>query len=322
MTAAGRKVFGLGLNKTGTTSLGEALNVLGIRTIHYPFKKAIYRELTSGCYRLSILDDYDAIVDTPAAPYYPQLDAAWPGSKFILTVREPESWLRSIEAHWPVMRDWCRCDPQFGRFTDFISAVVYGTLEYNRDRFLYAYETHTRNVLHYFRGRPDDLLVLDVCRGEGWERLCPFLGVEPPEAPFPHSNPGQRRGNAREWIQKFEAAKRELAQVLTPADRVILIDDGTVGEFVTPAGTAFAFPERDGAWAGPPEDDAAALQELERLRNQAARYLVLTWPSFWWLDHYGRFRDHLRSRHRCVLQNERVIVFELTARAAVATCAS
>lgn len=318
----GRKIFGVGLNKTGTTSLGEALNLLGIRAIHYPFKKPIYDELTSGCFRLSILERYQAIVDTPVAPYYPQLDAEYPGSRFVLTLREPESWLRSIDAHWPVMRDWCRCDPQFGRFTDFISAAVYGCLEFDRDRFLYAYETHTRNVLHYFRDRPDDLLVMDICRGDGWEQLCPFLGVDVPDVPFPHSNQGKRRGNARRWIQSFDAAKRELAEVLSAEDRVILVDDGTVGEFLVPAARAFAFPERDGAYAGPPETDSDALHELERMRNLGARYLVLTWASFWWFDHYGRFRDHLRANHRCVLENERVIVFELTAPRAAALCAS
>ena len=34
------KIFGLGLSKTGTSSLGEALNILGINTIHYPFDEA------------------------------------------------------------------------------------------------------------------------------------------------------------------------------------------------------------------------------------------------------------------------------------------
>ena len=34
MIIGDRKVFGLGLSKTGTSSLAEALNRLGIRTIH------------------------------------------------------------------------------------------------------------------------------------------------------------------------------------------------------------------------------------------------------------------------------------------------
>ena len=310
---SGKKVFGLGLNKTGTTSLGKALNLLGIKTIHYPFKQATYDELRAGNYRLSILNSYQGIVDTPVAPYYPQLDREYPGSKFIFTVREPESWLRSIEAHWPVMRQWCERDPQFGRFTDFISAAVYGCIEYHRDRFLYAYETHERNVLHYFRNRPEDLLVMDVCRGDGWESLCPFLGLETPADLFPHSNRGKDRDRAREWIKLFDLARTDLATILNREAQAILIDEGKVGESVLPAGVAIPFPEANGCYAGLPASDESALCEMKTWQSRGARYVVFTWVSFWWLEHYPQLKNYLQSAHRCLLQNDRVVVYELTA---------
>ena len=50
------------------------------------------------------------------------------------------------------------------------------------------YRHHEGAVRSYFAGRPDDLLVLDVAAGQGWEPLCEFLGHEVPEAPFPWSN--------------------------------------------------------------------------------------------------------------------------------------
>jgi hypothetical protein len=62
----------------------------------------------------------------------------------------------------------------FGRFTEFVSACVYGCVGFNRERFHYVYETHLRNVETYFKGRAGDLLVLDICAGEGWERLSAF----------------------------------------------------------------------------------------------------------------------------------------------------
>ena len=49
----------------------------------------------------------------------------------------------------------------------------------------------------YFAGRPDDLLVMSVTEGEGWEVLCPFLGHAVPEAPFPHLNSRERRAERR-----------------------------------------------------------------------------------------------------------------------------
>ena len=59
-----------------------------------------------------------------------------------------------------------------------------------RDEILRDYEARNEEVIAHFAGRPDDLLVLDVVAGEGWEKLCPFLGLDPPDEPFPHFNPG------------------------------------------------------------------------------------------------------------------------------------
>ena len=140
-----QKVFGLGLSKTGTSSLGEALNMLGIKTIHYPHDQKTYDDLTNGNYRLSVLEEYQGIVDISVAPFYAQLDRIYPDSKFILTVRNKDSWLRSIEIHWRLMMDRCNSDPQYKKYTEFICACVYGSLQFNRDRFLYVYDTHLQN---------------------------------------------------------------------------------------------------------------------------------------------------------------------------------
>lgn len=305
------KVFGIGLNKTGTTSLGEALNLLGLRTIHYPFDRTTYEELTRGDYDLTLMKSYQGIVDTPVAPFYPQLDRQFPGSKFILTVREPESWLKSVEAHWPVMRQWCERDPKFGRFTDFISACVYGTLEFHRERFLDVYHRHNKNVQEYFQDRADDFLVMDICRGDGWEQLCPFLGYPIPDAPFPHSNQGKRRYRAEHWIERVDAAREELDSLIAPDQPMLLVDDDKLGSGVLHRTGVLPFPERDGVYWGPPADDAAALEELERQVGRGMRYLVFAWPSFWWFELYTGFYESVCSQFPCVLRNERVVVFDL-----------
>ena len=68
------KIFGIGLSRTGTKSLSEALGIMGFKTAHYPCDRKTYIELTTGNYTLSILKKFDGITDITAVPFYPQLD--------------------------------------------------------------------------------------------------------------------------------------------------------------------------------------------------------------------------------------------------------
>ncbi len=206
---AQQRVFGLGLSKTGTSSLTDALNLLGVRAIHYPHDDQTLRELRAGQYRLSLLEEFQAITDIPVAPFYAQLDHAFPESKFVLTVREKEAWLRSCEVHWRLLMQWSENFPEFKTFHEFAGACTYGVAEYNRERFSFVYDTHVANVCAYFSDRPDDLLVMDICAGEGWEKLCPFLGLDHPGAPFPHAN---------EWMHLLLEAAEDVSQTIAEGE--------------------------------------------------------------------------------------------------------
>ncbi|MEA2600151.1 MAG: hypothetical protein QOF89_1143 [Acidobacteriota bacterium] len=295
------KVFGLGLSKTGTSSLGEALNVLGIRTVHYPSDESTFECLRNGHYRLPILEEYQGAVDIPVAPFYAQLDAEYPGSRFVLTVRDPQAWLRSVELHWELMMDWWHRYPDFKRFQEFISACVYGSIGFSPDRFLHVYEAHRQNVERYFRDRPGDLLVLDICGGEGWEKLCPFLGADVPDTPFPHAN---------EWMHQLLTATAELASVVPLGESMVLVDQDAFGQGFAAGRRAIPFTEREGRYWGPPADGAQAVAGLIRLRAAGARFVVVGWPAFWWLDHYPELRAHLGEHFTRVLDTERLKVFD------------
>ncbi len=71
------------------------------------------------------------------------------------------------------------------------------------------------------------------------------------------------------------------------------------------------FLDRNGKYWGLPADDETAIRELERLRKSGATFMVFTRPSFWWLDYYTGLTHHLRSTYGCVLENERLAVFDL-----------
>lgn len=184
------KVFGVGLSRTGTRSLTTALRVLGFDTAHYPVDQATLDTLARGDARFPLLDSGDGITDITVAPYYEDLDRAFPESKFVLTVRDEESWLRSCRFHWarPVAGkggegEHARVYQEIQRF---LRAAVYASYEFDEDRFRRVYRGHVQRVTGYFAGRDDDLLVLDIVAGEGYERLAPFLGVPVPGQPFPH----------------------------------------------------------------------------------------------------------------------------------------
>jgi len=303
-----QKVFGLGLSKTGTSTLTEALNILRIRTVHYPHDEQTFEELKRGDYRLSVLRDYQGVTDTPIAPYYAQFDRAWPGSKFIITVRDKDSWLRSAATHWLILKVTGRNahDQAFQTFTDFVSAAVYGCIYFNAERFSYAYDMHLRNVQLYFADRPNDLLVLDICGGKaGWAQLCNFLGVPiPRNIPFPHAY-------RTDW-DAAEQVKRDLSALAPDDDMVTVIDHDGLRNYLAASRRVMPFVERGGRYWGLPEDDADAVRELERQRTHAgARFFAVTLASFWFLEHFPGFAEYVRSRYPCVLSNERLVVFDL-----------
>ncbi|MDE2078947.1 MAG: hypothetical protein KGI73_01020 [Patescibacteria group bacterium] len=178
----GRKVFGIGLSRTGTTSLAKALRILGYRTIHAPIS-ILKNQDGKLALNAKAAMQYEAMTDSTVAVVYRELDAAFPGAKFILTLRDVEKWLismRRVRKIYPLLR----LHPALSQLCyEAFGESHLNNEEIMRTRFL----QHTREVLAYFRGR-DDLLVMDFSAGDGWEKLCNFLGQPIPSIPFPHSN--------------------------------------------------------------------------------------------------------------------------------------
>jgi len=190
-----KKVFGLGLTKTGTSSLAEALNILGIKSIHFPCDELTFVELKNGIYNLTILQEYQGANDISISPFYPQFDKIFPDSKFNLTIRDIDSWIESVRIHWKLPDG----KGYYKDFLDFIKACTYGTIEFNEDRFRYVFETHNRNVCEYFSNRPNDFLILNISDNDQWNKLCKFLGKPKPNVPYPHLH---TRDEIEKWIIK------------------------------------------------------------------------------------------------------------------------
>jgi hypothetical protein len=171
------KIIGIGLPRTATKSLTAALRMLGYRTAHFLEVPA----WLEGDFCEDALKDYEAIADTPAPVFFPELDERYPGSKFILTYRDTGSWLASIKTHQSRPLE----DPVYARTVREYRLLTYGMAAFSDERYRYVKETHEQNVGWYFRDRPGDLLRFNICGGDGWEPLCEFLGKQIPEDPFP-----------------------------------------------------------------------------------------------------------------------------------------
>jgi hypothetical protein len=182
------KVFGIGFHKTGTTSLGAALEHLGYGVCRgaRPLRDALgHRRLMEHLRQarfesiVDVADRFDACVDNPWFMLYRELDRRFPGSRFILTVRDESQWLASA-LHY------------YGHSESEIRQWIYGdgagSPVGNEATYLYHYRLHNESVQAYFKDRPRQLLIVDWTSG-GWRTLASYLGHEPPDAPFPHISP-------------------------------------------------------------------------------------------------------------------------------------
>jgi len=116
------------------------------------------------------------------------------------------------------------------------------------------------------------------------------------------------------WWHRLELTIQEIAGLIPAEDSLILVDDGAWGIDGAIAGRrCIPFLEREGQYWGRPTDDANAIQELARLRRAGANFIVFGWPAFWWLKYYFGLCQYLRLNARCVLDNDRSIVFDLRA---------
>ncbi len=164
------KAWGVGLSRTGTSTLCAAFRILGYtRVAHNP----AFEQLAC----------LDAATDHSCALYYKYLDYKFPDSKFVLTTRDLDSWLESMRfifERFPVTRDM---DVAIKR-----RMLIYESVTFNREAFVVAYHRHHSEVRRYFEKRPQDLLEMSITDGAGWGVLCDFLEVPVPDLPFPYRN--------------------------------------------------------------------------------------------------------------------------------------
>ena len=188
------KVVGAGVGRTGTNSLKLALEELLGQPCHHMFE--IFTDpaqipLWTGAIEGKAVDwstmpgDFGAVVDWPAASFWPELSEANPDALVLLSVRDPESWYRS--ASNTIFQTFDHAPPEMRQWLD---SVRYLLRKRFSDQFddptvmMDAFERHNDAVRDAFT--PERLL--EWTPTDGWEPICERLDLDVPDHPFPKTN--------------------------------------------------------------------------------------------------------------------------------------
>lgn len=205
------KVIGAGLPRTGTNTLKESLEKLGLRHVYHmkellvnPDKLYLWKQLdeTGDTNWDALYEGYDGTVDFPGYPWYKEHMKRYPDAKVILTVRDFESWYKSVDS------TVFRAGPQTpGEKLKMLTKLLFSArarkvvrvIKWFKKVFFAErlqgkfgdkvfvqkfWEDHLAEVKASVP--KEKLLVYDV--REGWGPLCAFLGVPEPAEPLPHLN--------------------------------------------------------------------------------------------------------------------------------------
>lgn len=154
------RVLCVGYVKTGTSSFGKAMRHLGFS--HYGYdpdmKKALEQGDVQTCLRWAT--SFNSLDDRPWSDpvFIDHYRMHFPGSYYVLLERDETQWLSS--------------------FFNFYGSIC------TKEQALQRLRDHQTEVLNILHSEPH-ILKMNICAGDGYEMLCPFLGLPIPETPFP-----------------------------------------------------------------------------------------------------------------------------------------
>ena len=213
-------VIGAGQPRTGTASLRCALSILLNGPVYH--MKEVKKNYANGTNDLDFWSEachkqksskewieffegrgYRGGVDLPPSLFYKELMEFFPDAKVVLTIRDPETWYKSVKETIYQTTINSNSFPE-NLFNRSIGQSKYSTMIQNLtqrkgNRFddgIFDAITEGREAsVAYFNNWVEEvkrtvpkekLLVFNV--KEGWEPLCEFLKVPVPDIPFPNTN--------------------------------------------------------------------------------------------------------------------------------------
>tara|TARA_Y100000996_G_C22398999_1_gene592340 strand:+ start:63 stop:776 length:714 start_codon:yes stop_codon:yes gene_type:complete len=211
------KIFCIGLNKTGTTTLAATLEIYGYSIPNQMNQEMeISKQTYFGNYQplKEFVNKYDAFQDLPFSidNYYIVADSLFPNSKFILTERDPEEWYKSLIKYdtkkynidniknikeedlenkfFYLFEDYRKLTMQkYISKVENNKIVYHWNLIYDKETYINYYIQRNDQIKKYFSNRANDLLILDLSKEKNTEKLCNFLNIPIKfKFDFPHLN--------------------------------------------------------------------------------------------------------------------------------------
>ncbi len=178
------KVFGIGLNRTGSSSLGRYFQMLGYMHSFETYSvHKIERMINDKKYLKKIMDRFEMHEDWPNAMVYKELAEMYPNAKFILTIRESaDKWFNSL-------LNTSIEEQKYSNTGNNVKKLIYGYSiinEEQRAELVSFYNKHNSEVQDYFKGT-GRLLILSTGDSEKEKLICDFLGIPISSFNYPHS---------------------------------------------------------------------------------------------------------------------------------------
>lgn len=205
------KIFCIGFNKTGTTSVEQALKEFKYALGNQPAAEMLLPDWHRRDFGRIIryCHSSDAFQDIPFSlpETYRYLDEAFPDAKFILTIRDSnDQWFQSLvrfhtklfssdKSRPPNERDLDNATYRYQGFALDTMKMIYNYPEvelYDFDSYTQLYEKHNKSVIGYFKDRQDKLLVLNASNPNAYQEFSSFLNVQvSKKGSFPWKNKTQ-----------------------------------------------------------------------------------------------------------------------------------
>jgi hypothetical protein len=197
------RVIGAGLGRTGTHSLKVALERL-LRAPCYHMAEVFKRPQDIPVWQSAIngqpvdwralFADYAAVVDWPAAAFWPQIAEVFPDAIILLSVRDADGWWKSasrtifeVSKRPPVPDGAPGPGPGFVQMVNSMFSTF--TPDYREESAAKAaFDRHNADV----RKRAPASRLVEWTTADGWGPLCAALGVPVPEEPFPVTNTSEQ----------------------------------------------------------------------------------------------------------------------------------